>query len=190
MAKRLTEDEIKRIKKLRSKGLSYLTIAELIGRSEYSVRKYAQEEKKKEENLIGKKFNRLTVIEYDHSVKGHKYYKCQCECGNTRVVLSSNLKNGRVKSCGCLLKEKREKVKEQNKKQQQVSKKKTTRQYKTRNNKGGVYYFQPDEIQLKHNYEVEGNKAGGEIKKYKLSPEELAAYLKNLKTKEVQRRER
>lgn len=187
MAKRATESEIKRIKKLRSKGLSYWVIAQTIGRSEYFVRKYAQEEKKKEENLIGKKFNRLTVIEYDHSAKGHKYYKCQCECGNIHIVNGTNIKTGKVKSCGCLLKEKREKAKEQNKKQQQVSKKKT-RQYKTKNNQGGVYYFQPDEIRLKGNYSQEGNKTGGEIKKYKLNPTELAAYLEELKTKEVQRR--
>lgn len=138
-------------------------------------------------NLIGKKFNRLTVIEYDHSAKGHKYYKCQCECGNIHIVNGTNIKTGKVKSCGCLLKEKREKVKEQNKKQQ--ASKKKTRQYKTKNNQGGVYYFQPDEIQLKGNYEAEGNKRGGKVKKYKLSPEELAAYLEELKTKEVQRRE-
>lgn len=164
MSKRATELEIKRIKKLRSKGLSYWVIAETIGRSESFVRKYAQKEKKEQKkeqkkeikikDLTGQKFGKLTAIKYDHERNGKIYWLCECECGNTHIVMDSNLTSGKIKSCGCLAKEKREKAK-----------KKTTRQYKTRNNKGG------------------------EIKKYKLSPKELAAYLKSLETKEVQRRE-
>ena len=51
-----------------------------------------------------------------------------------------------------------------------------------------MYYFQPDDIQLKGDYQAEGDKKGGEVKKYTLNPAELTAYLKELKTKEVQRR--
>ena len=49
-----------------------------------------------------------------------------------------------------------------------------------------VFTFQLKEIKLKGNYEVEGHKRGGEIKKYKLSPSELKKYLEELKDKEVQ----
>lgn len=30
---------------------------------------------------------------------------CECECGNKKVVSGVNLRNGKVKSCGCLYKE-------------------------------------------------------------------------------------
>ena len=47
------------------------------------------------------KFGRLTVIEF-HERKGKNYYwKCQCECGNTRIVQPSRLINGTTVSCGC-----------------------------------------------------------------------------------------
>lgn len=65
---------------------------------------------------------------------------------------------------------------------------KTTKRVKPRKNKGGVYYFQPGDIVLKGNYEVEGYKRGGEVKEFKMSPEELEKYLEKLKIKEVKRR--
>lgn len=55
-------------------------------------------------NMIGKKFNRLTVIE-DSKNRGADrsiIYKCECECGNTILVNGSNLRNGHTKSCGCI----------------------------------------------------------------------------------------
>lgn len=55
-----------------------------------------------------------------------------------------------------------------------------------RRNSGGVFFLQAGEIILKGNYESE--KKCSKIKEYKLSPEELAAYLKELETKEVKRR--
>lgn len=58
----------------------------------------------KGENLIGKKFNLLTVIEMtDKRVNGKVIWKCKCDCGNITYVNTANLKNGSVKSCGCLL---------------------------------------------------------------------------------------
>ena len=59
------------------------------------------------ENLIGRKFNRLTVIEQAEMVvysNGRKRtaWKCLCECGNSKVITSQALKNGSIRSCGCL----------------------------------------------------------------------------------------
>jgi hypothetical protein len=52
--------------------------------------------------MIGKKFNRLSVIE-DVGVRGRSvYYKCECECGNVVIVQGGNLRSGNTKSCGCL----------------------------------------------------------------------------------------
>lgn len=51
----------------------------------------------------GKKFNRLTVIEYSHMDKNNgAMWKCLCDCGNESVVATSRLSKGLTKSCGCL----------------------------------------------------------------------------------------
>lgn len=55
-------------------------------------------------DLTGKKFNLLTVVERaENSCNGRARWRCLCECGNYTVVASSNLINGAVKSCGCLV---------------------------------------------------------------------------------------
>lgn len=63
---------------------------------------------KKVHNLKEEQYGRLLVLEFSHidSNKGRNaYWKCLCDCGNVTVVKSSHLKNGSVKSCGCLAKE-------------------------------------------------------------------------------------
>lgn len=54
------------------------------------------------ENLVGIKFNKLTVIERDFSRKDRPYWKCRCDCGNTVSVRADLLKNGNTKACGCM----------------------------------------------------------------------------------------
>ena len=54
-------------------------------------------------NYIGKQFGRLTVLKKGRTDKnGHIYWICKCECGNEKEVSGSNLKEGRIQSCGCL----------------------------------------------------------------------------------------
>lgn len=55
-------------------------------------------------NLLGDKFGRLTVIEKTdkRGSSGAVFWKCLCECGNTKDVSSSCLRTGQTKSCGCL----------------------------------------------------------------------------------------
>ena len=54
-------------------------------------------------NYIGKKFGRLTVIDKGHTDKnGHIYWICQCECGSIKEVSGTHLKEGKTQSCGCL----------------------------------------------------------------------------------------
>lgn len=55
-------------------------------------------------NLIGKIFNKLTVISLSHYDKHNKaHWICQCECGKTSTPSTSSLthKTNPVKSCGC-----------------------------------------------------------------------------------------
>lgn len=57
-------------------------------------------------NRTGQRFGRLTVIERaENSSSGRVQWLCRCECGSTTVVLGSNLKSGKQKSCGCLHRE-------------------------------------------------------------------------------------
>lgn len=66
----------------------------------------------KYENLIGKKFYRLTILDiikkqlYKNGKKnGNSYFcKCKCDCGNEKIVQLSHILNKRgkvIKSCGC-----------------------------------------------------------------------------------------
>ena len=57
----------------------------------------------KEESLIGKRFNRLTVLNKSHKRSGnHIMWECVCECGNIKIIDGQHLKTGKIKSCGCL----------------------------------------------------------------------------------------
>lgn len=54
-------------------------------------------------DLTGRKFARLTVIERAKNNKhGQARWKCICDCGNTTVVSGYALRQGHIKSCGCL----------------------------------------------------------------------------------------
>lgn len=54
------------------------------------------------EDIINKKFGRLTVLEKIGSKNRVSIYKCKCECGNFTEVVRTNLLSGDIKSCGCL----------------------------------------------------------------------------------------
>ncbi|MDO8609413.1 MAG: AP2 domain-containing protein, partial [bacterium] len=52
-------------------------------------------------DLINQKFGRL-IVKSLYSTKGGSRWTCDCECGNSLIVLGRSLKMGRTKSCGCL----------------------------------------------------------------------------------------
>lgn len=57
-------------------------------------------------NEIGKRYGRLTVIAKDEelSITKHRaHWVCKCDCGNIKVVSSKCLRDGKTKSCGCLV---------------------------------------------------------------------------------------
>lgn len=59
------------------------------------------------DEMIGRKFNKLTVIERLEDVQytkkqKTKQYLCQCECGRYVKISYYNLIYGKTKSCGCL----------------------------------------------------------------------------------------
>lgn len=63
---------------------------------------------------IGTEINRLTVMSdpYTKSHSSHKnlYVLCQCECGNLTEHQISQLRSGRIKSCGCYRQEQCRKI--------------------------------------------------------------------------------
>ncbi|MCM0758077.1 hypothetical protein M7775_05735 [Sporomusa sphaeroides DSM 2875] len=54
------------------------------------------------QNLIGKIFGRLTVIELSPKKSKKRYWVCKCNCGNITTVSTDKLNSGHTKSCGCL----------------------------------------------------------------------------------------
>lgn len=53
--------------------------------------------------MIGRKFGRLTVLQYSHSDKHKmKHWLCRCDCGKEIVVRGDSLRSGNTRSCGCL----------------------------------------------------------------------------------------
>lgn len=72
-------------------------------------------------NLIGQRFGRLVILEraedeIDKKSGKHKTrWLCQCDCGNQKIIRGASLTCGRVRSCGCLLKEASKKLGQKNK---------------------------------------------------------------------------
>lgn len=54
------------------------------------------------ESNMGKKYGKLTAIEYFKPLKSGTKYMCACECGKLAVVDYQKLKSGHTKSCGCM----------------------------------------------------------------------------------------
>jgi len=55
------------------------------------------------EDLTGKKFGRLVALHIVRTEKKNgRYWLCQCECGNMKVVRETEIRSGKTKSCGCL----------------------------------------------------------------------------------------
>lgn len=55
-------------------------------------------------DVIGKKFNRLTVLDEDlekSKQMGRRYVKCSCDCGNIISIASWRLGKNTCNSCGC-----------------------------------------------------------------------------------------
>lgn len=59
------------------------------------------------EDLTGQRFGMLTVIEKVENKNGRVTWKCKCDCGGIRISNANNIKSGKVKSCGCMVKNNR-----------------------------------------------------------------------------------
>jgi len=60
------------------------------------------------EDLVGRRFGKLTVMEREGTDKNRRaLWKCACSCGNETILSTSSLKSGNTRSCGCLMKQPR-----------------------------------------------------------------------------------
>jgi hypothetical protein len=53
------------------------------------------------EDLTGKKFGFLTVLDFGDKKNGCRTWKCKCQCGNIKDIRERHLKIGKSKSCNC-----------------------------------------------------------------------------------------
>lgn len=57
---------------------------------------------KTREDLNGMIFGEWTVIDFAYTLKRFSFWNCQCSCGSpAKAVISTTLKNGTSRSCGC-----------------------------------------------------------------------------------------
>lgn len=62
-------------------------------------------------NLAGQRFGKLTAIkDIGKRYRGLAIWQCRCDCGNEVVVNAHSLKDGKIRSCGCLNREVRSKT--------------------------------------------------------------------------------
>lgn len=62
----------------------------------------------KAEDFTGRKYGKLTVVKLHHIDNGgRRYWECQCECGGVHICQGTDLKLGKVISCGCARKTQR-----------------------------------------------------------------------------------
>jgi len=55
-------------------------------------------------DLTGKRFGRFTVISRAENSPGNAArWNCKCDCGNERTVYGQPLRDGKSKSCGCIV---------------------------------------------------------------------------------------
>lgn len=56
-------------------------------------------------DLVGQRFERLTVVSLAEMRNGRPRWACRCDCGAEVVVAGNHLKSGATRSCGCLQRE-------------------------------------------------------------------------------------
>ena len=65
---------------------------------------------KETQDHTGNRFGRLVAVQLLPKDSANRKWLCECDCGETTVVLAHNLRAGKVKSCGCLLTERVERT--------------------------------------------------------------------------------
>ena len=59
----------------------------------------------------GNKYGKLTVLSFAYTKDGFAYWNCICDCGTKKIIKGNHLRNGDIKSCGCINSWKEEQIK-------------------------------------------------------------------------------
>ncbi len=51
--------------------------------------------------MAGRRFGRLTVLHHDRAERRGSFWAARCDCGAAGIVSGSDVRAGRVRSCGC-----------------------------------------------------------------------------------------
>jgi len=51
------------------------------------------------QNLIGRRYSKLLVIEYSHKKSNRHFWKCLCDCGEESICATATLNSGRATRC-------------------------------------------------------------------------------------------
>lgn len=104
--KMLSQEKIDLIRKLYLEGKTKTEITKITGSGNSTINKYIKDiDKSLKDDMVGKKFGRLTVLSIAPKRKDLASrcirYTCQCECGNIIEVNGNSLRSGHTTSCGC-----------------------------------------------------------------------------------------
>ena len=53
-------------------------------------------------DYVGRRFGKLTVLNYEGKAEGQHMWQCRCDCGGMVTVRQTNLQSGKTQSCGCI----------------------------------------------------------------------------------------
>lgn len=56
-------------------------------------------------DLINIRFGKLTIVSHDYSKANLRAWRCICDCGNSCIATTQELRKGDTKSCGCIRRE-------------------------------------------------------------------------------------
>ncbi len=80
-------------------GINVKTVYNVLYRSDIEIRKQRK-------NIIGIRFGRLMVIKFvGKDGNGKLLWECKCDCGNVTTVRGNDLRQKKIQSCGCILRE-------------------------------------------------------------------------------------
>lgn len=110
MGRRKIEIDMDKLSHLIEKGYNKMQLAEEFNISTKTVARILKDynllTKEIHEDLVGKKFGKLTVIKrLENTIERRRVYLCKCECGNTTKVKAKYLNRGDTRSCGCYKKD-------------------------------------------------------------------------------------
>ncbi len=62
----------------------------------------SQFDNKEKQDIVGKRFGKLTAIKRVEKKGHHLYYLFKCDCGNEKIISKEAVVEGKTRSCGCL----------------------------------------------------------------------------------------